>query len=111
MTAAFPIETACACGAHLSGTCPDDYRRELEPADETVAELQSVVVAMRHRGDSDELVDLEETLTLYLGQLQHVQYTRAAARDDESRRVQCIRLAMAIAAVAVRYRERIDQRR
>lgn len=114
MTAAFPLETlaampaanGCACG-HEPGTCPEAYRRDLEPADSTIAELQSVVVAMRHRGDDDEQsqLDVEDSLALYVGQLRHV---AAEVRDEQARRVQCIRLAIAIAATAVRYRERIE---
>lgn len=93
-----PVVT-CSCGQHAAGACPDDYRRELEPSDATIAELQSVVVAMRHRGDEVDLRQLE----LFVGQLLHV----AALPDPLTppRAVQLIRLSMAIAAIAVRYRE------
>lgn len=110
MSVAFPIGeldrlpvVTCSCGQHAAGACPDDYRRELEPNDSTIAELQSVVVAMRHRGD--EVADIERDLELFVGQLQHV----AALPEPLSppRAVQLIRLSMAIAAVAVRYREEI----
>lgn len=110
MTAAFPLGdlerlpvVTCSCGQHAAGACPDDYRRELEPSDSTIAELQSVVVAMRHRGD--DVADLERDLDLFVGQLRHV----AALPEPLTppRAVQLIRLSMAIAAVAIRYREEL----
>lgn len=111
LAAAFPFEqlerlpvVTCTCGQHAAGACPDDYRRELEPSDATVAELQSVIVAMRHRGD-DEHDDLGHLLELLVGQLRHV--ARLPDPQAPPRHLQLIRLSMAIAAVAVRYREEI----
>jgi hypothetical protein len=98
-----PVVT-CSCGAHAAGACPDDYRRELEPSDTTIAELQSVVVAMRHR-DGDDAVELERDLELFLGQLLHV--SRLPDPQSPPRSVQLIRLSMALAAVAIRYREEL----
>jgi hypothetical protein len=100
--ARLPVVT-CSCGQHAAGACPDDYRRELEPADETIAELQSVVVAMRHRGDA--VADLERDVELFAGQLLHV--ARLPDPVAPSRRLQLIRLSMALAAVAIRYREEL----
>lgn len=96
---------SCSCGQHAAGACPDDYRRELEPADATIAELQSVVVAMRHRGDDTAAAALERDLELFVGQLLHV--ARLPEPLSPPRAVQLIRLSMAIAAVAVRYREEL----
>lgn len=101
-----PVVT-CSCGQHAAGACPDDYRRELEPRDATIAELQSVVVAMRHRGDS--ALDIEADLELFLGQLLHV--ARQPEPMTPPRSVQLIRLSMALAAVAVRYREELTHDR
>jgi hypothetical protein len=100
--ARLPVVT-CTCGRHAAGACPDDYRRELEPSDSTIAELQSVVVAMRHRGD--DVADLEHDLELFVGQLLHV--ARLPDPQTPPRSAQLIRLSMALAAVAVRYREEI----
>ncbi len=85
------------------GTCPDSYRRELEPSDETICELQSVVVAMRHRGDA--VAELVADIEAYAEQLVHV----AALPEPQQppRHLQLIRLSMALAACAVRYREEI----
>jgi hypothetical protein len=97
-----PIVT-CSCGQHAAGACPDDYRRELEPSDSTIAELQSVVVAMRHRGD--DVDDLGRDVALYASQLLFV----ASCPDELNppRSVQLIRLSMALAATAIRYREEL----
>lgn len=110
MTAAFPLaelaeqSVVCRCGlTHDPGCCPDDYRRELEPLDETIAELQSVVVAMRHRGDP--VVDIERDIALLAGQLVHVAHMPEPVAPP--RHLQLIRLSMALAAVAVRYREEL----
>jgi hypothetical protein len=102
--AAFPLAAAEAaghdvgtcCAAHPSGTCPDHYARSLEPRDETIAELQSVVVAMRHRRDATDRALLEHELCTYLGE--------ALIATD---RVALIAHLMALAAVAVRYREEL----
>jgi hypothetical protein len=98
-----PVVT-CSCGQHAAGACPDDYRRDLEPSDSTIAELQSVIVAMRHR-DGDDAVELERDLDLYLQQLHHV----SCLPDPQSppRSVQLIRLSIALAATAIRYREEL----
>lgn len=98
-----PVVT-CSCGQHAAGACPEDYRRDLEPSDSTIAELQSVVVAMRHR-EGDDAVELERDLDVYLQQLHHV----SCLPDPQSppREVQLIRLSMALAAVAIRYREEL----
>lgn len=108
--AAFPLDeierepVVCRCGlTHDPGCCPDDYRRELEPRDETIAELQSVIVAMRHRGDAVD--DLEREVALLAGQLVHVAHMPDPVVP--ARGLQLIRLSMALAAVAVRYREEI----
>lgn len=95
-----PVVT-CSCGQHAAGACPDDYRRDLEPSDSTIAELQSVVVAMRHRGDADG--ELVADIEAYAEQLVHV----AALPDPQSppRHLQLIRLSIALAATAIRYRE------
>jgi len=85
---------ACLCCAEQQ--CPEHYSRELEPHDETVAELQSVVVAMRHRGESDDLLDLELEITHAYNKLR-----RATLPADR------IRNAIALAALAVRYREEL----
>ena len=114
MAVPFPISelerlpvVACSCGEHAAGACPEDYRRELEPSDATIAELQSVVVAMRHRdgGPAAGEAELERDLDLYLEQLQHV--ARLPEPQHPPRSVQLIRLSMAIAATAIRYREEL----
>jgi hypothetical protein len=110
VAAAFPLDeiaqqpVVCRCGlTHDPGCCPDDYRRELEPRDETIAELQSVVVAMRHRGDTVD--DLAADIELIAWQLLHV--ARLPNPVAPPRGLQLIRLSMALAAVAVRYREEL----
>lgn len=90
--------------AEALGLTPDVYVRELEPADEVVAELQAVVVAMRHRGDSDDPREVEDELELLVAQLRHVV---VSIHDPAARYVQLVRLSMAIAATAVRYREEL----
>lgn len=91
------------CPSPMEPVDPDHYARELEPLDETIAELQSVVVAMRHRGDAT--AELVADIEAYAEQLVHV----ASLTDPQTppRGVQLIRLAMAIAAVAIRYREEL----
>ena len=97
-----PVVT-CSCGQHAAGACPDDYRRELEPTDSTIAELQSVVVAMRHRGDA--VAELVADIEAIAEQLVHV----AGLPDTVAppRHLQLIRLSIALAATAIRYREEL----
>lgn len=97
-----PVVT-CSCGRHAAGACPDDYRRDLEPCDSTIAELQSVVVAMRHRGD--DVAHLERELELFVAQLLHV--ASLPEPQQPPKHVQLIRLSIAVAATAVRYREEL----
>lgn len=94
-----PVPPPC-CSAHPAGCCPDHYRRELEPRDDTIAELQSVVVAMRHRGDPGTLRELDDALW---GEVVLV----LASRTPTDR----IKHSMALAAIAVRYREEIPHDR
>lgn len=110
MPAAFPTDelerlpvVTCSCGQHAAGACPNDYRRELEPRDATIAELQSVVVAMRHRGD--RVADIEQDVALYATQLLFVSHLPEGINPP--RAVQLIRLSMALAATAIRYREEL----
>lgn len=98
------LPVICRCGlSHDPGCCPDDYRRELEPLDETIAELQSIVVAMRHRGDPAG--ELERDIALLAGQLVHVAHMPDPV--EPPRQLQLVRLSMALAAVAIRYREEL----
>lgn len=105
MSAAFDIRLGlglgvprCMCCLESAPRlCHEHYRVELEPADETVAELQSLVVAIRHREPDavtgELLVALVSTLDHLLG----------AATD-----VDRIRHSMALAAIATRYREELQ---
>lgn len=93
-----PDARCLCCTQSAPYACPEHYRRELEPADEVVAELQSIVVAMRHRGESAALHELLADLMRQVALL-------SQATDPVDR----IRHSMAAAAVAVRYREELNQ--
>jgi hypothetical protein len=96
MAAAVVLNPETCCTRHEPGCCPDHYARELEPADGTLAELQSVVVAQRHRGESNDRRDLEDAMRAYARLI-------SSAFDPIDR----IRHSMALAAIAIRYREDI----
>lgn len=96
MSAAFDTLPSGACLCCAERQCPEHYSRELEPPDDIIAELQSIVVAMRHRGAPDDPGSLVVEMI--------VQARIVAACTDP---VDQIRHSMALAAVAIRYREGI----